>query len=77
MTRASGAQTRTFNYNTNGILTSATNPKSGTGQYFYYFMVREMDGRNYGTLGIKMEAGVVWINGNDGRKANGELNWCN
>ena len=40
-------------------------------------MVREMDGKDYGTLGIKMEAGVVWINGNDGRDANGRLRMCN
>ena len=38
--------------------------------------VREQNGRNYGTLGIKMEPSVVWINGNDG-KLNGQLPSCN
>jgi RHS repeat-associated protein len=39
-------------------------------------MVRELDGRDYGTLGIKLENDVVWINGNDGRRSDGSLNTC-
>jgi hypothetical protein len=38
-------------------------------------MVREQDGRDYGTLGIVMEGDTIWINGNDG-KINGKHKRC-